>query len=452
MTPTPTNVERILPHAADAEQAILGGCLYYPDLATQTADSLKPDDFYLIGHRIIYAAILAQRKATGAADLITVTQRLRDDGKLEEAGGQAHLTELLEHLPGPASFPDYLQLVLERAIARRLILTATQIREDSFQPTDQFPAFLDRVERDILAVTQASTGTTASYVNAAQATDRFLEQLADRMDRCADGITGIPTGLRHLDHLLSGYHNEFIIVGARPSVGKSSYMMSNVVHQVFEKEFRVLIFSLEEPAESLIAKAVCILSGIDRGKVRHAQVTSEDMEALAAAAATLRAGRDRLLIEFAPGMDVIELRRRARLAVRNQGVQLVYVDHFHKLQCGTKLATVSSYEKFTEISNKLVATQKELGVPVVALAQLNRDSAKRDDKAPRVEDLRNSGTLEEDADAIILLHRPGWQSPTPADWPFTKAIIAKQRHGPLGEIDLLFDSVSGQFRSVNPNV
>jgi len=432
------------PHSIEAEQSILGGLLLDNAKWDVIGDKVIEDDFYRQDHRLLFR--VASRLATTGhpIDLITVSEELQRLGELENAGGMAYLTELVEKTPSASNVRSYANIVHERAVLRRLIQVSGEISDSAFNPAGRTTnELLDNAERKVFQISESSAGQESGPVSVNPVLTKTLERIEELFD-APDGITGITTGFKDLDEMTSGLQSsDLVIVAARPSMGKTAFAMNLVESALIKAEAPVLVFSMEMPADSILMRMLSSLGQINQTRVRSGKLEEEDWPRLSSAAKMLK---DRpLYIDDTAGLSPTEVRSRARRVAREVGqIGMIMVDYLQLMQVpGMNEGRTA---EISEISRSLKALAKELNCPVVALSQLNRGLESRTDKRPMNSDLRESGAIEQDADVIMFIYRDEYYNEDSPDKGIAEIIIGKQRNGPIGKVKLQFQ---GQFTKFN---
>ena len=434
---------KIPPHNLEAERAVLGAVLLEPAMLPRALELLTPDEFYKDGHRKIYAAMQRLFERSEPADVLTVAEELRRAGEFEEVGGPAVLATLVEEATVATQFSTYALIVREKALLRELIRAGREMAEQGFEETEDVQALLDRAERTLFQISERRLLRAAipvrSILNAAI---QHIEALYHRKEL----VTGLGTGFPRLDEFTAGLQkSDFIIIAGRPSMGKTALAL-NVAQHVAVKERRpVLVFSLEMSKEQLVQRLLCAEARVDSHRVRTGHLQSSDWERIVQAAGRLADAP--LFIDDTANLSALEARAKARRIRAEHGLELVVLDYLQLMQ--GRYRAENRQQEISEISRSLKALAKELEVPVVALSQLSRAVEVRGESStPRLSDLRESGALEQDADVIMFLHRPGAYRDDPAEENITELRIGKQRNGPLGSVQLVFKAEYTRFESL----
>ncbi|GMB09780.1 primary replicative DNA helicase [Thermolongibacillus altinsuensis] len=432
--------DRIPPQNIEAEQAVLGAILLEPSALTTASEILVPEDFYRSSHQKIFRTMLQLSDRGEPVDLVTVTSELADANSLEEVGGVSYLTELANAVPTAANIEYYAKIVEEKSILRRLIRTATSIAQEGYTREDEVEELLSEAERKILEVSQRKN--TSGFQNIkdilVQAYDN-IEMLHNRKGE----ITGIPTGFIELDRMTAGFQrSDFIIVAARPSVGKTAFALNIAQNVATKTGENVAIFSLEMGAQQLVMRMLCAEGNINAQNLRTGKLTTEDWAKLTMAMGSLsNAG---IYIDDTPNIRVSEIRAKCRRLKQEQGLGMVLIDYLQLIQ-GSGRNRENRQQEVSEISRSLKALARELDVPVIALSQLSRSVEQRQDKRPMMSDLRESGSIEQDADIVAFLYRDDYYDKDSENKNIIEIIIAKQRNGPVGTVQLAFIKEYNKF-------
>lgn len=447
----PSKVDRLPPHSTEAEQGVLGCVLLSPnDSLGHCILKFKSggEVFYDLRHRAVYEALVQMYDQKEAIDLITVQQWLKDKQQLEAVGGLAYLASLPDAVPSAANLDYYVEIVREKYVLRQMIGTCTEVVARAYEHQGEVDALLDEAERDILKISgDRVAANTSSMKELVSRAIHHIEAYHQRQGQ----LGGIATGFIDLDRMTDGLHEgEMIVIAARPSVGKTSLVMNMAEHVAVNLRLPVGVFSLEMTAESLVMRMMSSLARVNSQAIRDGFLAERDFAKLTTAAGQL--AKAPLFIDDSSGLSILQLRAKARRMHQQHGVKLFVIDYLQLLHSTARRAE-NRQQEIADISNGVKALAKELKVPVIVLAQLNRESEK-EKRAPRVSDLRESGSIEQDADLVALLYRSLREKdddeeqtgPAPETIP-VKMLIAKQRNGPTGEIDLTFLKSCTRFES-----
>ena len=437
------NVEKLKvpPHSIEAEQSVLGSMLIDPESWDKVAELVTDNDFYNRSHQIIFRAITRLLNSSQPIDLITVSEELEKHDELEDAGGFAYLGELAKNTPSSANVVSYAQIISERAITRELIGVAHEMAEVGYNPEGRDSAdILDLAESKVFEIAERRTGENEGPRDVESILGKTIDRLEELVKTNKD-VTGVTTGFTDLDKMTSGMQpSDLIIVAARPSMGKTTFAMNLIENAMMAEDKPVLVFSLEMPSEQIMMRMLASLSRVDQTKIRTAQLDDEDWARISNTMAMLK-DKDCLFVDDSSGFTPMDVRSRARKLARERGgISLIMVDYLQLMRVPS-LSDNRTLE-IAEISRSLKALAKELEVPVVALSQLNRTLEQRADKRPVNSDLRESGSIEQDADLIMFIYRDEVYHENSEYKGIAEIIIGKQRNGPIGTCRLTFQ---GQF-------
>ena len=432
---------RVPPHSMEAEQSVLGSMLIAPDTWDKVTDIIIETDFYNRSHQTIYRAIMRLLGSNQPVDLITVSDELENTDELEQSGGFSYLGELAKNIPSAANVVAYANIIKERAITRELIGVSNEIAEVGYSPEGRGAAeILDLAESKVFEIAEKRT----SKNEGPRSLESVLVKTIDRLETLAKSdqeITGVSTGYTDLDKKTSGLQSsDLIIVAARPSMGKTTFAMNLCENAMMMKDKPVLVFSLEMPSEQIMMRMLASISRVDQTKIRTAQLDDEDWARIANTMRMLK-DKDSLYIDDSSELTPMELRSRARnLAREKGGLSMIMIDYLQLMHVPDK--SDNRTLEIAEISRSLKSLAKELEVPVIALSQLNRTLEQRADKRPINSDLRESGSIEQDADLIMFIYRDEVYHENSQEKGIAEVIIGKQRNGPIGTTRLTFQ---GQF-------
>ena len=432
--------DRVPPQNIEAEQAVLGAIFLEPSALTTTSEILIPEDFYRHSHQRIYNVMLNLGDGGKAVDLITVTEELAAAKELEDVGGVAYLSELAASVPTAANIEYYAKIVEEKSLLRRLIRTATDIASDGYAREDEVDSLLSEAEKNIMEVAQRKNA--GAFHNIKDVLVRTYDNIETLTNRKGD-VTGISTGFADLDHMTAGFQrNDLIIVGARPSMGKTAFALNIAQNVAVKAKENVAIFSLEMGAEQLVMRMLCAEGNINAQNLRTGDLTDEDWRKLTMAMGSLsNAG---IYIDDTPGIKVGEIRSKCRRLAQEHGLGMILIDYLQLIQ-GSGRSGENRQQEVSEISRSLKGLARELQVPVIALSQLSRGVEQRQDKRPMMSDIRESGSIEQDADIVAFLYREDYYDKEAENKNIIEIIIAKQRNGPVGNVSLAFVKEYNKF-------
>ncbi|MGI6127520.1 MAG: replicative DNA helicase [Planifilum sp.] len=434
--------DRLPPHNLDAEQAVLGAILMDSQVLTLVAERLRPEDFYRQGHQRLFQAMLDVAERGEPVDLVTVAAELQKSKQLEEVGGVSYLTELADSVPTSAHADHYARIVEEKAILRRLIRTATQIAASGYTGGDDVAEILDDAERKILDISQRRIRKAFLPIrDILMDTYERIEQMHENQGE----LTGIPTGFPDLDRMTSGLQrSDLIILAARPSMGKTAFALNLAQNVAIHAGETVAIFNMEMPAIQMVQRMLSAEGNIDAQVFRTGNLDEEDWEKLTMAIGTL--AEVPIFIDDTPGLTVFDIRAKLRRLQAEHGLGLVVIDY---LQLIRGRGGESRQQEISEISRSLKLLARELDVPVIALSQLSRAVEQRQDKRPMLSDLRESGSIEQDADIVAFLYRDDYYDEESERKNIMEVIIGKHRNGPVGKVELLFLKNYNKFLSLD---
>jgi replicative DNA helicase len=447
----PARVDRLPPHSLEAEQGVLGCALLSPgECLGICIEKFRSGSevFYDLRHRHIYELLVEMFDQKEAVDLLTVQQRLKDRNQFEAVGGLPYLSSLPDAVPSAANLSYYVDIVREKHLLRRMIQICTSVVGRVYEHEGEVDALLDEVERDVLRISEERVeATTTTIKDLVKKAINKIEEFHQRQGM----LTGLSTGFPDLDKMTSGLHpGEMIVIAARPSMGKTSLAMNIAEHVALEEKLPVGVFSLEMTAESLVLRMLCSRSRVNLRNIRDGFLAERDFPKLTGSAGKL-AGSP-LFIDDSPALSILQLRAKARRMVQQHGIKLFVVDYLQLLHSTARRAE-NRQQEIADISNGIKALAKELQVPVIVLSQLNRELEKDKNRKPRLSDLRESGAIEQDADLVALLYKPNSADDEEAsvvqeqEAVPVNLLIAKQRNGPTGDVELTFLRAYTRFES-----
>lgn len=436
---------KVPPHSLEAEQSVLGGLMLDNEAWDNVSEHVVEQDFYTRTHRFVFASMHSLIESSQPIDLITLTEALERDGKLDDAGGFAYLSELAKNTPSVANIVAYATIVRERAVTRELIGVANEIADAGYDPQGRSShELLDFAESKVFKIAEARTSGNDGPESLETILGKTIDRIEEMQRNPQDGITGVSSGFMDLDKMTAGLQpTDLIIVAARPSMGKTTFAMNLCEAAALKEDKPVLIFSLEMPSESIMMRMLASLSRVNQTNVRTGQLDDEDWARLSSTMAML-IEKGQMFIDDSSGLTPTELRSRARRIARDHGgISMIMVDYLQLMRV-PGLQENRTLE-IAEISRSLKALAKELECPVVALSQLNRSLEQRADKRPINSDLRESGAIEQDADLIMFIYRDEVYNEDSADKGTAEIIIGKQRNGPIGRVRLTFHGQYSRF-------
>ena len=435
--------ERVPPQNIEAEQAVLGAMLIKKEAIVEAQEILRPDDFYREAHRLVFEAMCTLAAEDEAVDLVTLVERLKKTGQLDKVGGLPFITATANTVPTAANVVYHAKIVREKADLRNLIDAATEIAGAAYEDADTVENIMDSAEKKILSIAGNRAG------GAFEPMKNILLRTFERINVLYDskgGITGLATGFRDLDKLTSGLQpSDLILVAARPSMGKTAFTL-NIATYAGIRGARVAVFSLEMSKEQLVQRMLCAEGGIDSQKLRTGQLGDEEWNRLVMTSDKLN--KAPIFIDDTAGITVMELRSKARRLQAERGLDLIVIDYLQLMQGRGGKGSESRQQEISEISRSLKALARELSVPVVALSQLSRSVESRQIKRPMLSDLRESGSLEQDADIVMFLYREDYYDQDTENKNITEVIIAKHRNGPVDSVSLFFQKEFTKFRDL----
>jgi replicative DNA helicase len=443
----PATTGSTTPQNAEAEASLLGALLIDSDAIVKIADNLSAPDFFDKRHERIYEAILHLYENHEAIDVLTLSDRLKNSGHLDSIGGPAYLTELTNFVPTAAHVEQYADIVAQKAMRRRLISASREIVDLGYDESKQLRALIEEAEVKLFEVSQQHIKQDVVSLEAI---------LADSFDRLDDlhkdkkKIRGVPTGFKDMDSTLAGFQkSDLIILAARPSMGKTALALNFAHNVAVQANQPVLIFSLEMSKEQLVDRLLSIESGIDAWALRTGNLTDTDFEKIGPAMGTLSEAQ--IFIDDSPGITMSDLRTKARREAHRHPLGLIIVDYLQLMSGGSRFGNdyANRVQEISEISRGLKGVARELNVPVLALSQLSRSVESRSPQIPQLADLRESGSIEQDADVVAFIYREEYYNPETDRKGLADIFIKKHRNGPTDNIELRFESQRQRFHSVD---
>src|SRR5688572_10859746 len=435
-------LERPLPSNEDSERAILGAILLDNSLITQAVERLKIADFYSPLNRRIYGAMISLFESSKVIDPILIGEELKKEGSLESIGGVSTITNLTYGLPHFTDLTGYIDVVRDKAMMRNLIRTCNQITSEALEEEDDANVILDHAEQMVFALAEHRAAEGFSHVEPVAA--KVLAKAKEYAERESHALTGLATGFRELDEMTAGLQqSDLIIIAARPSMGKTALCLTIAQNAAIEEKAVVGFFSLEMSKEQLVMRMMASEAKVDASRFRRGILSRDEWERLARAIGTLAEAR--MFIDDTPGISVLEMRAKARrLAAEQKKLDLIVVDYLQLMSGGR---SESRQQEVSQISRELKGLAKEMNVPVIALSQLSRAPEARNPPKPMMSDLRESGSIEQDADVVAFIYREDYYKPSDDNAGMAELILSKQRNGPTGTVKLAFLKEFTRFES-----
>ncbi|NSY35523.1 replicative DNA helicase [Pseudoalteromonas sp. JC28] len=436
---------KVPPHSIEAEQSVLGGLMLDNEAFDRVAELVVSHDFYTRTHKLIFEAMEKLVELSQPIDLITISENLEKNNQLETIGGFSYLAEIAKNTPSAANIDAYASIVRERAVVREMISVANEIAEAGFNPEGRDShELLDLAESKVFKIAEQRTKSTEGPQSIHSILEKTVDKIEELYQSPQDGVTGVSTGYGDLDKMTAGLQpSDLIIVAARPSMGKTTFAMNLAEHAAMTQDKPVLIYSLEMPSEQIMMRMLASLGRINQTKVRTGQLDDDDWARLSSTMGLLME-KGKMYIDDASGLTPTDVRSRARRIARDHGgISMIMVDYLQLMRVPS-LSDNRTLE-IAEISRSLKALAKELQCPVIALSQLNRTLEQRADKRPVNSDLRESGSIEQDADLIMFIYRDEVYNDDSLDKGTAEIIIGKQRNGPIGKVRLTFQGQYSRF-------
>lgn len=438
----PIDINRLPPQNLEAEQSVLGCLLLDKDGIIKIADLIRSEDFYDPKHKIIYEAILKLYQKNTPLDILTVANQLEEEKKLDTISGASYLAELANAVPNSSHITHYAQIIRKKGTLRRLIQSASNITEMAFAENGEIETILDQAEQQLYGVTQKHL--KQNFIPISSILHETFERI-DELHREKGKFRGIPTGYIDLDNLLGGFQkSDLIVLAARPSMGKTSLALEIIKNISTQAKIPTAIFSLEMSKDQLVDRLLSSQADVNLWKIRTGNLNEQDFEKIGEAMGAL--GEAQIYIDDAAGSNIMEVRTKARRLQQEHGIGLIVIDY---LQLMSGHNTDNRVQEVSEISRSLKVLARELNVPVLALSQLSRSVEARPDKVPQLSDLRESGSIEQDADVVMFIYREDMYKGAESKRPNIAEIhIKKHRNGPTGQIDLYFDGEKTAFKNL----
>ena len=427
-------IKRILPHSIEAEQSVIGSMLNDHPSATAPSEIIVGSDFYQHQYGVIFDAMVELFNEGKPVDLVTLQNRLREKDVPPEISSMEFVRDLLNAVPTSANVRHYANIVSEKAVLRRLIKLTEEIENDCYLNKEPVEVIMEETEKKMFQLLgQRNSG---DFMPIRQVVINTLENI-ERASKTKGNVTGIPTGFTDLDYKTSGLQNsDFILIAARPSMGKTAFVLNIAQYMAFKKDKAVAIFSLEMSREQLMNRLLSMESKVDSQHLRTGNLKDDEWSKLIESAGMI--GESRLMIDDTPGISIGEMRSKCRKYKLEHGLDIIIIDYLQLMSGSGKSSSESRQQEISDISRSLKALARELNVPVVALSQLSRAVEQRTDHRPMLSDLRESGAIEQDADVVMFIYRDDYYNKDSENKGIAEIIIAKQRNGPIGTVNLVW--------------
>jgi replicative DNA helicase len=437
-----TESGRVPPHNLEAEISFLGSALLDADVLGHAAQFLKPEDFFSPQHQILFRTLLGLYDRGEAVDLVLLKNALQRDGSLEKVGGVENLVSIAESVPSSANGSFYARIVRDKAVTRRLIQTTTDVLREAYREGREADELLDHAEQAIFQV-RGDEGASAG-LRIGDILKETFEKI-DKMHERKGRLEGLETGFHDLDDMTAGLlSSQLVVIAGRPSMGKTSFALTVAANIALREEKAVAIYSLETSRQQIAENLLCQRAGVDAHRLRKGDIREEEWPRLTDAAGRLSEAM--IFIDDTPGLSPLALKAKARRLKARHGIELVVLDYLQLMESSMPRSE-GRQQEISHISRSLKGIARELEIPVIALSQLNRSVDAREDHRPRLSDLRESGAIEQDADLILFLFREEYYDPTDENRGTAEVLVAKQRNGPTGKVDLRFRAACLRFEN-----
>lgn len=438
-------IKRTMPHSQEAEQAVIGSMIMDREAILAAAETITGEDFYQRQYGVVFEAMVELFNQNEPVDLVTLQNRLRAKEVPEEISSMEFVRDILEHLPTSANIKYYANIVAEKSTLRKLIRVNDEISSLCYGGVESLEEVLEQTEKKVFDLVQRRNA--GEFVPIRQVVLNAIQKI-ETASRTKGNVTGIATGFKDLDYQTSGFQpSDLILIAARPSMGKTAFVLNIAQYMAFRHDVTVAIFSLEMSKEQLVNRLLSMESGVDAQKLRNGNLTDNDWERLVEGAEGV--ARSNLIIDDTPGITLADLRSKCRKYKLEHGLGIVMIDYL-QLMTGGGRSSDSRQQEISDISRGLKSLARELNVPVVALSQLSRAVEQRPDHRPILSDLRDSGAIEQDADMVMFLYRDNYYNKDSEMKNLAEVIVAKQRNGPIGTINLLWMPEYTAFKNYNP--
>lgn len=425
-------IKRIMPHSVEAEQSVIGSMMIDRDAIITAAEMLLPEDFYGKQFGTLFEAIVELQESDGVVDVVTLQDKLSEKGVPMEINNMEYLGNLVAAVPTSANIKQYCQIVSEKALLRKLIRLNEDIANSCYAGREDTDVILEETEKKIFSLVQKRN--SRDYIPIRDIVVDAINKI-EMASRTSGAVTGIPTGFLDLDYKLAGLQpSDLVLIAARPSMGKTAFVLNIAQHVAFKQKYTVAIFSLEMSEVQLVNRLFSLESNINSGKIRTGNLSDDDWNKLIETSGVV--GNSDLIIDATPGISISELRSKCRKYKMEKDLKLVIIDYLQLMSGSGRSASESRQQEISEISRSLKALARELSVPVVALSQLSRAVEQRPDKRPMLSDLRESGAIEQDADVVMFIYRDDYYNKDTQEMGVAEINIAKQRNGPIGMVKL----------------
>ena len=440
-------IKRILPHSIEAEQSVIGSMLMDRDAIIAASEIVTADEFYQHQYGVIFDAMVELFNEGKPVDLVTLQNRLREKDVPPEISSMEFVRDLLNAVPTSANVRHYANIVSEKAVLRRLIKLTEEIENDCYLNKEPVEVIMEETEKKMFQLLgQRNSG---DFMPIRQVVINTLENI-ERASKTKGNVTGIPTGFTDLDYKTSGLQNsDFILIAARPSMGKTAFVLNIAQYMAFKKDKAVAIFSLEMSREQLMNRLLSMESKVDSQHLRTGNLKDDEWSKLIESAGMI--GESRLMIDDTPGISIGEMRSKCRKYKLEHGLDIIIIDYLQLMSGSGKSSSESRQQEISDISRSLKALARELNVPVVALSQLSRAVEQRTDHRPMLSDLRESGAIEQDADVVMFIYRDDYYNKDSENKGIAEIIIAKQRNGPIGTVNLVWLPQYTKFANMEKN-
>lgn len=437
-------LDKVPPQNTEAEQSVLGAILLDKDAIIKVADVISPEDFYRDDHRLIFDGMLILFEKRAPIDVVTLTDELERMKKIKDVGGAAYLSSLVNGVPSAAHIVKYAEIIRDKATLRRLIKVATQITELGFDEAEDITAILDKSESSLFSVSQRFLRD--NFVSLSSVLEESFDRI-DQLHKNKGALRGVATGFKDLDNLLSGMQpSDLIIIAARPSMGKTSFVLNVAEYAAVKNKVSVGLFSLEQSREQIVDRLLCMQAGVDSWKLRTGNLAEEDFPKIGYAMGALSEAP--IFIDDTPMLGVLEIRAKARRLQAEHGLGLIVIDYLQLMEGRSRGGDFNRVQEVSEISRSLKALARELNVPVIALSQLSRAVEQRDKKVPQLSDLRESGSIEQDADVVMFIYREDYYNRDTENKNIADILVRKHRNGPTGDVKLYFMPEQTKFANL----